>query len=141
MSVELKEVIEKLGTAFEEFKKANDERLKQIEEKGKADVLVEERVDKLSKTVGEMDTMKTRLERLELAQTRPPAGGGVANEDELEHRKAFRKFLRKGNDTNLRELEAKAMSVDDDPSGGYLVPSVMQTEILTLLAVEVRCAR
>ncbi len=43
MEKELKEIIEKLGQTFEEFKAANDKRLEELK-KGKADAVVEEKI-------------------------------------------------------------------------------------------------
>ena len=45
-----------MTSAFEEFKKVNDERLAEIEAKGEADPLVEE---KLAKLESEMDKFET----------------------------------------------------------------------------------
>ena len=49
---EVKSAVETLGKTFESFKKANDERLVQIEKKGSSDPITE---DKLSKIDAELD--------------------------------------------------------------------------------------
>ena len=44
---EVKSAIETLGKTFESFKKTNDERLKQVEAKGTADPITEEKLSKI----------------------------------------------------------------------------------------------
>jgi HK97 family phage major capsid protein len=50
----LKELFEAQNKAFEEFKKANDERIAQVEKKGAADPLTEQKVDALNKRLDEV---------------------------------------------------------------------------------------
>ena len=47
MTEEVKNAVDAMSSAFEEFKKVNDERLAEIESKGEADPLVEEKLAKL----------------------------------------------------------------------------------------------
>ena len=56
MTEEVKNAVDAMSSAFEEFKKVNDERLAEIEAKGEADPLVEE---KLAKLEGERASRKT----------------------------------------------------------------------------------
>ena len=72
MADQVKETLERLNGAFEDFKQSNDERIKQIEAKGKADPLLEEKVDKanaaISSLQGELAEAKksdTRIDDLE----------------------------------------------------------------------------
>ena len=44
---EVKSAIDTLGKTFESFKKTNDERLKQVEAKGTADPITEEKLSKI----------------------------------------------------------------------------------------------
>ena len=44
---QVKEAIDSLGRTFEEFKQTNDERLAQIEAKGSADVITDEKLDRI----------------------------------------------------------------------------------------------
>ena len=48
MSEEVKDVLTELGKTFEEFKSENKKRLDEIESKGQADPLLQEKVDKMS---------------------------------------------------------------------------------------------
>ena len=81
----VKEAIEEMGNAFEEFKKTNDQRLSEIEEKGSADPLtetklakIEEDLDKLedvnqslTKQAQAQDEVKEQVDRIETMLKRP----------------------------------------------------------------------
>lgn len=124
---ELKQLIEDQGRAWEEFKSANDERLKAVEEKGYAPLDLVEKVgainvdlSKLSDEIG--DVMKK--------QNRPDMGGSdELTADQVEHKEALSKYLRKGEDAGLHALEHKALSSGSDPDGGYILGSEMDSEI------------
>ena len=120
---ELKEVIEGIGRAFEEFKAANDLRIKELE-KGKSDPILAEKVDKINAALSEMSSMKKQLEAIETAVARSQfMGGGTSHPDRVkaEHTKAFGHWMRTGAEAGLKDLEIKAeMSTLDDPNGGFL---------------------
>jgi HK97 family phage major capsid protein len=122
----LKKMIEDLGRAFETFKGENDKRIKEIEGKGHADPVLAEKVDKINKDIGEISAMKRQLEALENTIGRGVLPGGAKGEREkviAEHKQAFNKWLRKGHEAGLRELEVRAeLSTSSDPEGGYAVP-------------------
>lgn len=121
----IKELLEKQGEAFEEFKRANDERLKAIESKGYAPADLEEKVEKLNQKVGELNK-----EIFELAKkTNRPSAPDNLTPEKAEHKAAFMRYLRKGEDGGLMDLERKAMTVGADPGGGYLVPEEMEASI------------
>jgi HK97 family phage major capsid protein len=128
--MEIKEQVDSLAKAWEEFKSANDARLKEIEKKGAADPLITGQIEKIN---GFMDEAKSKLDKLETAVSRPGAGSDNPEEkakaDELEHKKAFENFLRKGDESSLGDLQKKAMSVGSDPDGGYLVTPAMSSTI------------
>jgi HK97 family phage major capsid protein len=131
--MEIKDLIEKQGTAFEEFKKANDARLNEIEKKGAADPLLTEQVNKLNTALEEQ---KKAMEALQTAASRPGAGAGEEGKEKpelAEHKKAFIDYLRKGNDANLGEMQTKALSVGSDPDGGYLVTPTMANIITKIV--------
>ena len=78
-----------------------------------------------------------RLENIEraLVKGNRPAAGSMSNlsQDEEEHKSAFLSYLRTGREDALKR-EAKSMSTDSDPDGGYLVPKFIDTEISKALA-------
>ena len=111
-----------------EFQQANDARLAAIERK-QGDVLNDEKVTRLNSAI---DTYQRRLDELTLKAARPAlgvshAGGGTTAA--LEHKAAFDAYVRRGEQTSLRALEVKAMSVGSNPDGGYLVPEEIEREI------------
>lgn len=128
MSDEIKSLLENQGRAFDEFKATNDARLKAIEAgKGTADFDA-----KLAKINEDLDAQKSAMDELAKKAGRPAAGD---NKDpaKAEHKAAFDKFVRKGQENGLRELEAKAMSVGTAADGGYTVPEEIDNAIQDLL--------
>lgn len=114
--------------AFEEFKEANDQRLS---EKHAADVLLEEKIDRLDNVIA---TQVQRLEAVELKQARPAIGNEPrptepANQPAIEHKAAFDAYVRGGDSANLRTLEQKALSGGSNPDGGFLVPPEIEYKI------------
>ncbi len=122
MDPELKALLEKLQKEWAEFRSENDLRLKEVETKGRSDPLTEEKIDKHSKAIGEIEKA---IRDLETKSNRPPAGA----DDEPkrlrgEHSKAFARYLRKGDEAGLEDIQVKAtnMTVGSGADGGYIVP-------------------
>ena len=123
---EIKRAVDDLGRAFEAFKEANDRRGVQS---GKGDdIVLEQKVDRLSRDVS---TMQGNLDRLHLAANRPPVAGVHRDDPETEEHKAafFDRFVRKGIETGLQAVEAKALSTGTDADGGYAVPEALDRSI------------
>jgi HK97 family phage major capsid protein len=156
---ELKKLLESLQRAFEEFKSANDQRIKQLEAKGHADPLLEQKVNKANDDIGritaaieEVKAQKAAIEEIKTALARPgmgsPALSGKEEEAQrvLQTKQAFVKALRYGRGSlspeekamfsvsHLSPEERKILSVSDDPNGGYLIPVSIEQEILRNLA-------
>ncbi|BDA83688.1 phage capsid protein [Aureimonas sp. SA4125] len=117
--------------AFEGFRGANDERLSQIEKRMSADVVTDEKVDRIGRA---LDEQEKRLERLVLKELRPRLSGGGGDVFVSEHRQAFEAYVRGGDENRLRRLEEKAMSGLTGADGGFLVPEETETEIGRRLA-------
>jgi len=129
--MELKETIESIGRAFEEFKAENDARLKEIEKKGHVDPLLAEKVEKINADISALGEMKKQLEAIETAVARGQfAGGGSAKDQEVISRaKAFTHLMR-GNIDSVKELDIQASaSTLSDPDGGFTVPEEVDTAI------------
>jgi HK97 family phage major capsid protein len=150
MSEEIKKAagaIDALHAGFEEFKKANDERLAQIEKKGSADVVTEEKLRKIeadldkaqriaddavlaskrqSRVVTDEHGNTVDLDRKAQdwasmnARRRGTVVGTFGAADMDGYKAAFDTFLRKGEEVMGVE-ERKALSVGADPDGGYVV--------------------
>ena len=116
----LTKLIEQQGEAWDKFQKANDARLKAIEEKGYAPADLTEKVDKINADLAAIGKSMTEVEK---KANRPTAG--APEEQQVENRKALntalRNFGRHGETKGLIELHQKAMNTGSDPDGGYLV--------------------
>lgn len=100
-----KSAVEQVMTAFEEFKAANDNRLKEIEKKGVADVVLSEKVERINTALDkfEKDNQKATAELLE---TKKALDDEKKHVDELEE-KLNRMSLVGAND-NVRRAEVKS---------------------------------
>lgn len=139
--------IDALHVGFEEFKKANDERLAQIEKKGSADPVTEAKLAKIEADLEKAQKIadeavlaskrSTRVvtdERGEVidldrkaqdwatlhARRRGAVVGTFGAADMDAYKAAFDTFLRKGEEV-MGVDERKALSVGTDPDGGYVV--------------------
>lgn len=133
MAIEKKDIDEvaaDLKGTFEDFKKKNDQELEAIKsEKGK----LGEQVEKLNEKLGDIDKLKTELEKELKAAKRPGVPGGEGVD---EHKTAFYQFLRKGVDDGLADLERKAVQTTTNPDGGFAVPEELDRTLLELLKDE-----
>jgi HK97 family phage major capsid protein len=135
---ELKKLIEALGRAFEEFKAANDLRIKAIETKGYAPADVVEKIEKINADMTKISDMKAQLEAIEtaIAKSDMPGGGSSITSAQKAHMQAFEKWFRKGGDgpataALLNDLAVKAeLSTLSDPDGGFITaPPVIESTI------------
>lgn len=145
--------VEGVNKGFEEFKAANDERLKQIEAKGAADPVTEAKLAKieadLEKAQKVADDAALAMKRRERIVTdadgnsvdldakaqqwaRSVSGDRRAEFDAkgmTEYKAAFDKFMRKGEE-RFGPDELKALSVGSDADGGYVVHPDMSGRIV-----------
>jgi HK97 family phage major capsid protein len=120
--------------AFEAFKEANDRRLAEIDRKMAADVVTNEKVERINRA---LDEQKRALDQMLLKARRPALGGGIAtNAAALEHKAAFDAYIRGGAEEGLRTFEQKALAVSTNSGadGGYTVPPDIEQEIGRRLA-------
>jgi HK97 family phage major capsid protein len=140
---EVQKMVEQLGTAFDEFKKANDQRLEEIKAGRGEDPILTEKLAKIDADIdaaqkrleavetvaarrakfasdhGEMDAKAAEFERLGAKRRGVPAAGKLDAEGLKAYSAGFRDWMRKGDMIELDVL--KALSVGSDPDGGYLV--------------------
>lgn len=127
-SDQVKEVADKLAAKFTEFKETNEKRLGAVESE-KASLAG--KLDTLTEQITELQDIKTAFEALQKKSNRP--GTTATSAEAAEHKDAFNKFLRKGQDQGLGALQAKALNITDDPDGGYAVPEELDRNIISLL--------
>ena len=134
-SPEIKDAFDDFLRAFEQFKGANDERLAALERRS-ADVVTEEKVDRINKA---LDEQKRALDTLTLEAARPALSGERKARDDrgaIERKQAFDRYVRKGDTAGLDALELKtaAFSAGSNADGGYTVPLEIETTIDDILA-------
>lgn len=119
--------------AFEAFKQANDERLRQIEQTVTEDPITADKVERINQAV---DEQKRVLDAIVARNSRPGLGLKSASGfgRSLEHKNAFANYIRQGDERGLRTLEGKAMSFGSGPDGGFLVPDETEAAIGARLA-------
>ena len=104
-----KAIAAEMMATFEAYRQANDERLAEIEAKGAADTLLDDKLARLDK----------RIDALSLKAARPPQGVAA---DLGEHNEAWARYLRKGDESGLARLDTKSLSAGTDDQGGYVAP-------------------
>ena len=158
MDYEVKDVINEMTSTFSQFKEANDRRLNEIENKGHADPLSEDKVNRLNKALSQSeDAVKktqSRLDKLETALNRSgspisvcdeikeadifgqerKAGYGRAldTQEYTSYKSALHNYIRRNNAGSDIE-EIKALSAGSDPDGGYWVTPDISGRITELL--------
>mgnify|MGYP001809814914 CR=1 FL=1 len=125
---DVKDLLEKQGRAFEDFKSTNDAALK-AKADGKSIGDLEAKLAKLNEV---FEATQEAIKQIEKRSKRPGTGGDV-DPAKAEHKEAFGKFLRKGDADNLAELQAKAYNITTDGDGGYAVPEELDRDILSLM--------
>lgn len=132
--MDIKQVVKDLGTAVEELKKTTQTELAEIKQKGAADPVTTEKLDKLNNAVSDLQGMKTKFEALpeQLKQLERQinhagrGGDGVPSIEAKERSDAMRDYLMKG---DVVKAQTKAMTVGSDANGGVTVHSEMSDTI------------
>ncbi len=133
-SLDVVDAFDEFMQSFEAFKETNDDRLAQLESQVSVDVVTEEKMARINRSI---DQQKQRMDELLLKARRPVLSGGASGSASPfagEHKQAWNAYMRAGDTGNLRQIEAKALSVSSDPDGGYLVPEQTEVEIGRRLA-------
>ena len=138
---EVKEVLNEYGKAFEEFKKAQDEKLETLEKGMSVDPLLNDKIEsieakmnsledinqEITQTKAANEKISEKLDNLETVLKRPSSGFDTKQVDD--HTQAFEAYCRKGLD-GLSDVEKKALTVSNDTTGGYLAPPEYIRELL-----------
>src|SRR5690606_39205971 len=110
------------SSAFEEFKRTNDQRLTAIEKRGSADGLLEGKLERINAA---LDGHKAALDRLSAERARPALEGKAGSVPDGEYKEAFSSYIKRG--------EEKALQIGVNADGGYVVPAAVETEITRLM--------
>lgn len=148
------DAIGQIATAFEEYKKTNDQRIEAIKA-GNSTADFDAKLAKMDEHIGSLSEMKSKLEKMETRLSRPGAltGGRQADESQeaAEYREAFFDWVRMPHDHDRQQrasqaqktLEAKAQAARRETraaavvtttgaSGGFALPEQVESMIARL---------
>ena len=153
------EALDKIGAAFDEYKKTNDARIEAIKA-GKSTADFEAKLAKIDEHIGALEDVKSRLEKAETKLARPGVQGGSRDErsspEADAYKSAFLSWVRNPGDPErrtalqqrakeLRRVEAKAFGDDDGfetraaqtvtstgSAGGFALPEIIERQIARL---------
>ena len=135
--MDIEQVTEELGKAFEQFKDTNDKRLKQLEKGGQVASDVTEKLEKIEQR---MDWLQDQASELEKRRKTADIGNGDNEVDELNrrHLELFQRRIRTRNqDPEIRaelqkveqELQKRDVLIATDAAGGSAVPEIIGQQI------------
>ena len=144
MENEVKTAVEVMAGAFEEFKKVNDTRLAEIEAKGTADPMTEQKLAKIEADLDKFENInqaitqqqkhaegfEAKLNDIETMLKRP-ANAMEAKDVDLSL-KAWDSFMRKG-ESHMDEMELKALTVGTAATAGNLAPAEYVEELIKVI--------
>lgn len=134
------ELVQEIGEKFESFKEKNDERLALLEKGDHVPEELKEQIDRIEADLQVSEKLKERLDVIETAAKRGNLGGQSKTEEveeaSAEYSELVQKYMRRGDEgkggidakdtQRIEELtktlgEAKLLSIQQDPDGGYWV--------------------
>lgn len=136
--VEVKKSIDDLGSAVSALRENQQKELKEFSEKGYVTAETLEKHEKINAAIDAAEAakaaaegLKGRIDGIETAMSRGSADAGKSgtSAEVKAYTDGLGRWMRKGDETGLRELEAKAMSAGVLPDGGYLVGVERSAEI------------
>lgn len=148
------EAIDKIGTAFEEYKKTNDARLEAVKS-GNSTADFDAKLARMDAHIDSLSDVKTKLEKMETKLARPGAfGNGAADgesKESVEYRHAFIDWMRAPSDQERQQkataaakalearnraarLETRSTQVITSTvaAGGYALPEQIERQISRL---------
>lgn len=154
------ETLEKINTAFEEYKKTNDARIEAVK-KGQGTAELDAKLAKIDKDIEGLGEMKSKLEKMETKLARPNANDPARQEGEskeaAEYRNAFMGWMRNPGDPERRtalqqrarelkksmrtstpddedgwETRATQTTTTTGSAGGFAVPEIIERQIARL---------
>ena len=130
----IKNTINTLNTAFQEFKTTNDERLSELESKQKSDTLYDDKINRLN---NEMDSLMGKIDTLKNHSTisQRPLLDGTYDQKSSATSKALHDFVFSGNRNALRHLDTKSnrMHTGSIEDGGAFLPENITCELRNAL--------
>ena len=148
------DALDKIGTAFDEYKKTNDARIEAVKSGASTEAL-DAKLAKIDAHIDGLNEVKTKLEKMETKLARPGAMDGGRQEGEskeaVEYRHAFLDWMRAPGDherqqkaaTAAKQLEAKSRNdgretratqtvTSTGSAGGFALPEIIERQIARL---------
>ena len=147
------DALDKIATAFDEYKKTNDARIEAVKA-GNSTADLDAKLAKMDADMTGLSEAKSRLEKLEAKLARPGAlaGGGEKGEtpESVEYREAFVDWVRNPQDTDRqvranqaakaleakradgRETRATQTVTNNTSAGGFALPEFIERQIARL---------
>lgn len=138
-----KALVTEIKSAFEQFKQANDERIQALES-GKADVVIDEKVERINAHITELQSQLAEVatkaasrglngggdekEAAAIAKFQAETGNEISPDDFRAYANGLNVYMRRG-DATPSAVKA-AMSVGSDPDGGYTVTPAISDRII-----------
>ena len=116
------ELFTEMRNTWEQMKKVIDRKDDEIKKFGEAS----------AETKTSFDKMNERLDTLEVRFQRPAVSAKDGDATDSESKRVFETIMRKG-DNGLSAAERKALSIDDNTNGGYLIPQQISLKIIEAL--------
>lgn len=140
MSDEIKKLLETQNTAFEAFKTAVAAEAKAKTAENTA--VVEKLNAELNRVGKELNDLAAKATALEALAARPNRGDGTkATPEQIAHKAGLFDYIRKGNESGLRDLELKALSAGVAGDGGFTVHAELDAAIDRVARVNVNMRR
>ena len=148
------DALDKIGTAFDEYKKTNDARIEAVKS-GASTEAMDAKLAKIDAHIDGLNEVKTKLEKMETKLARPGAGEGGRQDGEskeaVEYRHAFLDWMRAPGDHErqqkaavaAKQLEAKSRNdgretrstqtvTSTGAAGGFALPEIIERQIARL---------
>ena len=147
------DALDKIATAFDEYKKTNDQRIEAVKSGASTEAL-DAKLAKIDAHIDSLGEMKSKLEKMETKLARPGALDGGRQEGEskeaVEYRHAFLDWMRAPNDHErqqkaaaaAKQLEAKNRDgretratqtvTSTGSAGGFALPEIIERQIARL---------
>jgi HK97 family phage major capsid protein len=146
------EALDKIATAFDEYKKTNDQRIEAIKS-GQSTEAIDAKLAKMDEHITSISEAKSRLEKVELKLARPGAMGNGGEKGEtpeaVEYREAFLDWVRAPKDQERqvrchqankaleakqteRERRATQTVTNNTSAGGFALPEFIERQIARL---------
>lgn len=126
------DALDKIATAFDSYKKVNDERIEAIK-KGNSTSDMDAKLARMDEVINSLSEQKSRLEKMETKLSRPGATGNAGERhsaEDVAYKSAFLGWVRKPSDPDMQQrvhAAAKALEAKNRASDGDLETRATQT--------------